>query len=391
MTTLTCLSRSIQCVSSPVVEPLTPTLSQCFFGYYTKRQFDPTDRYVLGLQCDVMGRLQQPDDRATVGIVDCRDANRWIPLAETTTWNWQMGCMAEWLPGSSTAIIYNARRNRSAVAVIHDIEHGEQAVLPMPVTEIAPDGASALTVNFGRLWDCRPETGYAGLSDPWRDQPAPADDGIWRVDLVTGRTERIVSHADMIRPPDLEAASTTKFYFTHPLFNPDGTRFMFWYRGADSRGDRPAGYSTVYTAAPDGSDLHRVTLNNSHCCWWDNDHILAWAAPCDGGRHTWLFSDRSDERRRFGDGLLEFNGHASVSPQGRRLITDQAPDREGYRTLVLYDHADRRRTEVARVRSMPGLDGVLRCDLHPRWNRAGSHVCVDSTHHGRRGMYRVRV
>jgi len=80
---------------------------QHYYGYYDSRQFDASDRYLLGLECDVIGRLQKPGDRAVLGVVDLEHGNEWIPVAETAAWNWQMGCRAEWLPGTNKTIIYN--------------------------------------------------------------------------------------------------------------------------------------------------------------------------------------------------------------------------------------------------------------------------------------------
>jgi hypothetical protein len=42
-------------------------------AHYIRRPFDPSDRYVLGLACNFAGRLQTPEDMATVGIVDTSD------------------------------------------------------------------------------------------------------------------------------------------------------------------------------------------------------------------------------------------------------------------------------------------------------------------------------
>ena len=126
---------------------------QHYFGYYSKNQFNSSERYLLGLQCDIIGRLQRPGDIAVLGIIDLEQENNWIPLANTTTWNWQMGCMAEWLPGTDKKIIYNDRYEGKFVSVIRDITGSEHYVLPNPIFEIAPDGKSALTLNFSRLWD----------------------------------------------------------------------------------------------------------------------------------------------------------------------------------------------------------------------------------------------
>lgn len=375
---------------SLLATPVTRPPKQHFFGYYTKRQFDPSDKYLLGLECDIISRLQHVDDRATLGMVDLEDANKWIPLAETGAWNWQMGCMTEWLPGADKVIIYNDLRDGHFVSVIRDVERGEQRVLPVPVFEIAPDGSSALTLNFSRLWDVRPETGYCGVKDPWYDQAAPDDDGIFHVNLSTGKTEMVISHAEMGGfPHTVGMPPRAKRYFTHLLFNEDGSRFMFWYRCHSSDGGY---YSCIYTAAPDGKDIHAVAAHNSHSVWLGCDKILAMATLDEQGRHNYLFTDLADDHEIVGEGLLEFGGnHATFSPDKTWILTDSSPDYRSQRTVVLYDRAAVRRVDIARFHSMPELDGPLRCDLHPRWNRAGNQVCIDSTHEGSRQMYLIDV
>jgi hypothetical protein len=39
----------------------------------------------------------------------------------------------------------------------------------------------------------------------------------------------------------------------------------------------------------------------------------------------------------------------------------------------------------------PGLSKENRCDLHPRWSRDGTEVCIDSVHGEDRQMYIVDV
>lgn len=39
----------------------------------------------------------------------------------------------------------------------------------------------------------------------------------------------------------------------------------------------------------------------------------------------------------------------------------------------------------------PGLSKENRCDLHPRWSRDGTEVCIDSVHGEGRQMYIVDV
>jgi hypothetical protein len=54
---------------------------------------------------------------------------------------------------------------------------------------------------------------------------------------------------------------------------------------------------------------------------------------------------------------------------------------------------DSARINIGRFDS-PGVarGGPMRCDLHPRWNRSGDKVSLDSTHEGgRRQIYVVDV
>jgi len=268
------------------------------------------------------------------------------------------------------------------------MDEARQRLLPSPVFEVAPDGRSALTLNFSRLWDLRPETGYCGSKDPWNDHVAPDQDGIFRMDLGTGTTKLIISHRDMAGfQPVAEMPRDLKRYFTHLLFNEDGSRFLFWYRCASSDGKRPSYRSGLYTASPDGNNICFLSDNNSHSTWLGLDKVLAWASRRDEGSHSYLFTDQTPEFEIIGEGLIDLNGHATFSPDERWILTDQLSADRNECSLILYSRALNHRVDIGRLRSMPELTGPFRCDLHPRWNRNGTQVCVDSTHEGSRQMY----
>ena len=382
----------------PMDERLLPAVGltrgprQHFFGYYDRTPFDASGRYLLGLECDDLRRPQRPEDTATVGLVDTEQGNRWVPLAETLAWNWQMGCMAEWLPGTDRKIIYNDRRQGRLVSVILDAGTRDEQMLPSPVFEVSPDGRSALTLNFARLWDVRPETGYCGMRDPWSDQAAPDEDGVFRMDLASGETTLLVSHRDMAAlAPVAGWPGGLKRYFTHLLFNEDGSRFLFWYRVFSSGGRAPSPASLLCTASPEGKDLCLLNAGNSHCTWLGKDRVVAWTTHRGAGPHTWVFEDRTARYERLGAGVLEVNGHATFSPDRQWLLTDAPPDSEGKRALVLYHLASQRAVVIGRLDSPPEFAGPLRCDLHPRWDRDGVRVSLDSTHEGARQMYLVAV
>jgi hypothetical protein len=64
-------------------EPVTVGPNFHWFGYYDKLQFDPSGRYLLGMEVGFEHRSPQSDDMIKIGVVDLADDNRWIELGES--------------------------------------------------------------------------------------------------------------------------------------------------------------------------------------------------------------------------------------------------------------------------------------------------------------------
>ena len=88
----------------PPVRQITRGPKFHWFGYYDKLEFDPTGRYVLGMEVDFEHRSPTADDVIRVGMVDLEAGDRWIELGTSRSWCWQQGCMLQWLPGSNSEI-----------------------------------------------------------------------------------------------------------------------------------------------------------------------------------------------------------------------------------------------------------------------------------------------
>jgi hypothetical protein len=172
---------------SPPVRAITHGPKYHWFGYYDKYQFDPTGRFVLAMEVDFEGRSPRADDVIKVGMIDLMDNDRWIELGETRAWNWQQGCMLQWLPGSMSKVIWNDRQGDKFVSHVLDVFSGEKKTLTGPVYSISPDGKTAIFPDFRRLNDLRPGYGYAGIADPFGDDIAPEKSGIWKMDMETGK------------------------------------------------------------------------------------------------------------------------------------------------------------------------------------------------------------
>lgn len=84
---------------------------------------------------------------------------------------------------------------------------------------------------------------------------------------------------------------------------------------------------------------------------------------------------------------LNTDGHCSYSPDRTLVVTDTYPNRKRIASVYLCIEKGNRSVRLARVFSPFRYDNDCRCDLHPRWNRAGNKICIDSTHEGKRALY----
>lgn len=74
------------------------------------------------------------------------------------------------------------------------------------------------------------------------------------------------------------------------------------------------------------------------------------------------------------------------------MLTDTYANSDGLQTLILFDMKAGARIDIGHFNHNPGsTDSDLKCDLHPRWNRAGTQVCIDAARGGTRQCLIVDV
>ncbi len=386
----------------PPIRAITEGPEFHWFSYYDKFQFDPTGRYVLGMEVDFEHRSPRPDNVIKIGMIDLQDNDRWIELGESRAWGWQQGCMLQWRPGSKSEILWNDRQGDRFVCHILDVFTGEKRTIPHAVYTVSPDGRTAVAPDFRRIQDMRPGYGYAGLPDPYKDDLAPQDSGILRVDLHTGEAELIVSLADMLKIPyehgEPDEFARSKHWFNHLLFNPDGTRFIFLHRWRMKEGSqyrKVGGFGTrMLTASPDGKDLRVVDGygKTSHFIWRDPKHILAWAWHPSHQSAFYLYEDGSDKVQVVGKGIMTRNGHCTYLPGNEWILNDAYPDKQRNQHVYLYHVPTGKTVPLGSFNLAPEYKGEWRCDTHPRFSRDGTKVMIDSPHGGNgRQMYLIDI
>lgn len=364
-----------------------------WYGYYDKLQFGPGDREILGMAVGFQGRTPAPEDTIELGVIDTVNGDAWTTIGSSRAWNWQQGCMLQWIPGEGRRVIYNDRRESGFVSVIHDLDSGEERVLPYPIYCLSPDGVTAVTIDFERLARTRPGYGYAGGPESLPEDIHPADNGVFSLNLQTGERTLLYSLADIAQVnhrPDMDGGH---HWFNHLLFNQDGTRFIFLHRWRSTPSLSGTWSTRMFTSDAAGGNLHSVADDGvvSHFIWKNPAQILAWSREPDTGIRFHLYDDQTSTRAVIGGDVLTRDGHCTYHPGGEWILTDTYPDKDRMQTLMLYRPRDGKLVELGRF-YLPRVPAAeFRCDLHPRWSRDGRFVCIDSMHSGTRQMYLLDV
>ncbi len=361
-----------------------------FASYYGINSFSRNQRYVTVLETDVKFRIPNENEPATLGLVDL-ETNEFKPVTQTRAWNFQQGCMAHWLATDpDNLVIFNDFRDGRFVSVIINVHTGEELkVIPHPISAVSPNGKEAVSINFARLRRTRPDYGYGGDGQDARlDVPFPEDDGIFLVDLETGDANLIVSiaHLKELVP---EVPEDGIEYFNHTLISRGGSK-IFWLARAT-----PQRNTTAFTVNTDGSNLRACFSEGwggSHFDWLSDDELMVTAAYEAKQYGHILFTVGQKDYRRLGNGLLDYDGHGTFSPDGKWLVTDTYPSR-GMREQKIYlmDMETEAVLPIGRFRQPDEFHSGWRCDIHCRWSPNGDLIGFNSTHSGSRQVYLLRL
>jgi hypothetical protein len=370
------------------VEQLTSGTKHHFFGYIGQCRTIPwnaSGRYVLGLEIDRIDRLPTPEEFATVILVDTHHNNKIIRLDKCHAWNPQQGTMFYWNPlKPETQFFFNDRdiKTGKVFTVLYDIEKKKRVHeykfddTPVGNSGVAADGSAFLAINYGRLARLRLVTGYPQALDWSKDEIAPENDGIFIVDIKTGKKRLLVSYRQLDKElkkhkPQL---NHTGLFINHTLWNRDSNRVYFFVRGGWSKRMRNRG-DKVNTPCSINSDGTGLTLHEQFIGGhpeWDEGNVLIGR---EGDKQIYYDMKKKKIVGQMGTPKMfpKPEGDISLSPSGEWFVNGYGEKNKNYYAIY-------RRSDGAFVRSK-GIDkgsysGDIRIDPAPRWNRTNDAILI---------------
>ncbi|MEX0596559.1 MAG: hypothetical protein WD512_08660, partial [Candidatus Paceibacterota bacterium] len=176
----------------------------------------------------------------------------------------------------------------------------------------------------------------------------------------------------------VKTTSQQQHYINHATYSPDGEIIGFFHLWSfPSDVNRQLQFMVIKKSTKEIKILETERIV-SHYCWRNEKEILATTRTKEGVWFYTLYNINQSSRHDLNI-PLNVDGHPMFNPANRDLIiTDTYPDKRNDQHLCIADLSGEAQ-EVGAFYSPFKYKGQVRCDLHPRWDRQGKFVVVDTT------------
>ncbi|MCI8956316.1 MAG: hypothetical protein HFG29_04895 [Eubacterium sp.] len=349
-----------------------------FCGYYDVPIFDKKNENIL---VHVVRKKARPGhDTAVIGIYDIK-GRKFRKIAETFAWNWQQGSRLRWSVKDDDCILFNQYENGSYFCSKINIYTGKEMNRYCDALyDISFDERYGVTCDFPRLQRLRPGYGYSNIQDESIYEYAPADKGLYLVDLVENKKILLVSLDELANLNDKE--SVYQHYINALLFSPDGNKIMFFhiYNIHNSLSFRWRTQLCTYDIKKSKLHILEDKANVSHYTWLNNRELLITGSTIPDCKAFYrIYNCEKKSYMEITDLVLKEDGHPSKCKGSDWIITDTYPDKRQYQNLIKYDMKMKQGKTLAALFSFPRICEEKRCDLHPKVSSTGNMIAIDST------------
>lgn len=348
----------------------------CWFGYYDKSPINPSGEYV------VYGRAKDhsiPGQPIDICIYDIKSGNS-KKIGETTTWNWQQGCMAQWIGARIVSFnCYNSQSKKYVTRQVSIDNPNEIKELNRAAYYYNSSFSKFLSLNFYRL-----DLFAKGYGYPYDvDSMEYLKDGVWEVEVGSNQEKLILSLQTII---DYEAKDYKDLlhYVNHVAYTPDEQSIIFIHRWQQKGGEFKSRL-LKYNLSTQSLETLLDNGHVSHYCWKDDNWLLIFATNSMEQKGYMEVNIKTKETILI-EGLPMEDGHPSYSNGRDLVLTDTYPSLRRYQYLFMFDVATRQLYKLDKLWSPFRYFNDERCDLHPRWSYDNKYICADNTSSGYRGL-----
>lgn len=374
-----------------------------FFGYIGQSLTTPWNadgRYILALRTTFHDRMPNAGEAADIVLIDTQNNNDVQPIEKSRAWNFQQGTMFYWNPNQpKTQFFFNDRdpETNHIYTVLYDVEQKrrirEYRFEDASVANggVSPTGKFFMAINYGRMARLRPVTGYPQAADPTAAEPAPTNDGIFRVDIQSGERQLIVSFRQLrnLLQTRHEKIDEVEFYINHSLVNRTG-EYVYFYARARFENNAMA-VNVPCSVRVDGTELTSHKFIGGHP-EWDRGRIVIGAK--DGRQVLYDIQQRAIVGQigtpqiipsPEGDVSLSFDANwfaCGYSARGDRSKNE----------YVIFRRSDGAFARSRKFSRGQFTKGELRIDPAPRWNRTQTALLVPAmTDEGTRQLHLIEI
>ena len=348
-------------------------LYHCYFGYYDKSPVNSSGTLAAFLRTKDGSKETETAD---VCVYDLQTKAVKV-VGHTNTWNWQQGCMLQWVDGNTVS--FNAYENGQYIATRIDLHSQGTTKTRRAVYFYNHSFTKYLSLNFYRL-----DIYAKGYGYPYQVDSMDFDkDGIWEVDVEDNSSTLILSLKDVMAH-EAKDYMECQHYINHVAYCSDERYIIFIHRWQVKGGEF---VSRLIKYDKERGDMMTL-LDNGHVsnyCWKSADELLIYATNRNEEKGYMIVNILTGETKMV-EGLPSEDGHPSYSKDGKWILTDTYPNHGRKQFLFLFNVEMKKLMKLDILHSPIRYFNENRCDLHPRWSFDNNYICVDNTATGLRSL-----
>jgi len=372
-------------------------LENYFFGFHDRSPFSLDNSKILANHICIPLRMPEKFDKLEIGYFDILgdEFSVFKYIDNSFAWNYHKGCRLQWV--DNERLIFNTFVDGNLCSKIININTRVHNILSFPIDTVSNSGDFATSFSYERLNHYMPGYGYPYQDNGMLEQNAPANTGLYIVDLINNSQKLLISLSELSKI-SFKGQSLLDFehFVTHSEVSPDNRYISFLHRWVSEDILKLNTRLMIFDILK--SRLFDLPTDGmvSHYVWNNLNQIIAYCNIDNKDSHV-LFSVCDDEitYKVISNKSINSDGHQSFI-SNTKFVTDTYPDKFRMSKLFVVDSSDESVKLIANIYSPKNFQTVdpykhIACDLHPRMSSDKKYVCFDSINSGVRSLCIMKI